>query len=102
MPDPNPYEPPQEAESLTPPQIVKRGLGFGVILLLTPLATFAAFFASCSVSVLIALRTANFPEPVLWTLIAVPPAIVFVAMAYWAVRARQRQLLARDQSSHEP
>src|SRR5262245_32469283 len=48
MTDPNPYEPPREPEPLTTGKVVKRGVGVGVILLLTPLAVLIAFGASCA------------------------------------------------------
>lgn len=50
MSEPNPYEPPRELEPLTTGKVVKRGIGFAIILLLTPVAACATFFASCLVA----------------------------------------------------
>lgn len=44
--DENPYRPPESRESLTATQLVKRGIGAGTILLLTPSAVLIAFRAS--------------------------------------------------------
>jgi hypothetical protein len=50
MSEPNPYEPPRELEPLTKRQLFKRGIGVGLILLLTPPATAIATMASCAAS----------------------------------------------------
>jgi hypothetical protein len=47
-PDLNPYESPREAEPLSTGQIVKRGIGVALVLLLTPPATVIAVFCCCS------------------------------------------------------
>ncbi len=99
MSEPNPYEPPREPEPLTTGKVVKRGLGFAVILALTPLAGFLTFFVTC----LVAISTMPiFPEPppesaiwwngVFYAVTLVPTGIAILVMLIWAIRARQRQM----------
>src|SRR4051812_47496107 len=44
----NPYESPREPEPLTTGQVVKRGIGLALVLLLTPPAMVIAVFCCCS------------------------------------------------------
>jgi hypothetical protein len=82
MSDPNPYEPPREPESLTIGQSVRRGIGVGAILLLTPPAMVIAVIACCSAerAVPVSIRTAvvfGGPPTVLTALMILAAAIAW-------------------------
>lgn len=77
--EPNPYESPGVVESSTRARIAKRVIGFGAILLLTPVATAIAIFAFCSAAEPLGFRSLNFAS-----------IVVFVGLIFWAVRARKR------------
>jgi hypothetical protein len=92
MSEPNPYDPPQSPQ---PRQIVKRGLGVGAILLLTPVAVGIAAAGSCAAVFPVVDATprgAYFLAFVLgWSVFLIPPALTLIAMLWWATR-RHRQL----------
>ena len=102
----NPYESPREPGTLTAGQIVKRGLGVGAILALTPVAVGIAFCASCAA--FNAYFDATFPgleetSPgdmrawiiSAWSVFLLPPAVTVVGMISWALRAyRRRRVLS--------
>src|SRR4029453_15749270 len=98
MPDPNPYEPPREPEALTTPQVVKRGIGVGVILLLTPVAVAIAFGASCAATYAF-LNTSLFGQNYGlvfifgWSIFLLPPFAVLVGMIWWASATYRRSVL---------
>jgi hypothetical protein len=87
--DQNPYESPRSDKPLAPADKIKRGIGVGVILLLTPIAVVIAILRSCTA----ANYAANIPGEVgagitLGYLVAfVPPIIVLIAMGLWALCA---------------
>jgi Na+-transporting NADH:ubiquinone oxidoreductase subunit NqrD len=92
--DPNPYEPPRHREPLTNAQVVKRGIGAGMILLFTPLAVLIAVGASCGAAIFVftSLPLDSKTEYLLgWSTMLVPPALVLFGMLWWAVRAQRRQ-----------
>jgi len=99
MTDVNPYEPPREPEPLTTGMVVKRGIGVGVIVLLTPLAVGIAGLASCGVVYAI-VDTPNMPTDWItafvfgWLVFLTPPVLALIGMIWWAVRASRRK--------HEP
>ena len=110
MADINPYEPPREPETLTTGKVVKRSIGVGVILILTPLAAFVTFFVSC----LVAISTTNpiiltpqppgTPQPseaVFWAMTLIPSSLATAAMLVWAIRIRRRRLIAQDQAQQK-
>jgi len=97
--DQNPYESPREPQ----PTIgkVKRGLGVGAILLLTPVAIAIAFFTSCTA--LSAYMNATFHGVEgstkgwvnawvfsAWVVFLLPPLATLTGMIWWAVRAYHR------------
>jgi Na+-transporting NADH:ubiquinone oxidoreductase subunit NqrD len=92
----NPYEPPRQPEPLTTEQKMKRGLGVGAILLLTPVAVGVAFGASCLTTIAVvdspALNNSGPNAPLVVGLLTffIPPALVLIAMIWWAVRAARR------------
>src|SRR5262245_31768774 len=107
MADVNPYEPPREPEPLTTGKVVKRTVGVVLILVLTLLAGFVTFFASC----VVAISTTNpiyIPEPppdappssdaVFWSMTLIPTGIVMIAMLVWAYRVRRRKLNEHDRT----
>jgi hypothetical protein len=92
MSDPNPYQPPQTPEPLTKGKVIKRAVGVGVVLLLTPIAVAIAFTLACT--------TASFAPALkhpLWHIILrfgylfVPPFLVLSAMLMWAARIHLQQ-----------
>jgi len=91
MSEPNPYEPPREPEPATRKQLVKRGLGVGVILLLTPVAIFATFFVTCAVAWPAMARVDEPEPPLFWTITLIPTALVAAGMLAWATRAFLRR-----------
>jgi len=94
--EPNPYEPPRQPEPLTTEQQVKRGLGVGAILLLTPVAVGIAFGGSCLTTMAVAespvLNNADMNTAITVAILVflTPPALVLVAMVWWAVHAARR------------
>lgn len=98
--DANPYESPQEAESLTSGQVAKRAMGVGAILLLTPPAMVIATGTSCGVSLflrppipLIPLITAGLPLGLLFGLMAWAASIDRQQRGFNRVQHRARILL---------
>jgi hypothetical protein len=92
MADVNPYEPPREVEPLTTGKLVKRGIGIVTILLLSPVAIFAAFFVSCAVAWTATGAHIDEPEPPLfWVITLIPTALVAVGMVIYAVRVLRRR-----------
>src|SRR5688500_20270672 len=79
----NPYQSPQADKPLKRAQIVKRGVGLGAILLLTPPAFFLAVFTSCAASFA--------GSPVLTVVfLAIPPAAL-AGMLWAADHVRERR-----------
>jgi hypothetical protein len=71
---------------------VKRGLGVGAILLLTPLAVLVAFGVSCAATMVIVesplVNNLNQAIVVGLAVFVGPPVVVLGGMIWWAVRAR--------------
>ncbi|HEY2413251.1 MAG TPA: hypothetical protein VGI40_13460 [Pirellulaceae bacterium] len=90
-PELNPYESPREPEPLTTGQIVKRGIGLGALLILTPLAVGIAALVSCGatgVFVTSVIKWNWVPAvflPLGWVIFLTPPALTFFFMLwlYW-------------------
>jgi hypothetical protein len=74
----NPYEPPQTPEPLKRAQIVKRGLGVALILLLTPPAMAVTVFASCTLG-----RMAPGQSRLLFVFVV--PIAVLTGLMVWAM-----------------
>jgi hypothetical protein len=92
MTDPNPYEPPRESELVTTAKVIKRGIGVGLILLLTPIAVLVAFGASCALTIAVVdspLFGQNYGLVFVvgWSIFLLPPMIVLAGMIWWAIRA---------------
>jgi hypothetical protein len=92
----NPYESPTTPEAMTTGKVVKRGLGVGAILLLTPVAVGIAFGGSCAATNLV-LAVLSDNQLGLSTVIGIglavfliPPAAVLVAMLGWAIRTHRK------------
>jgi hypothetical protein len=106
-PEPNPYESPREAEPLTAKLVVKRGLGVGAILLLTPIAVIIAFGTSCgAVNAFMNayVESPNFGRalvPIALAIFFLPPAITLVAMLCWASVTYRASVLPAKKK-HEP
>jgi hypothetical protein len=83
----NPYQPPREPDPLTKKPPLKRAIGVGTILLLTPLAVLIAGGASCAAAVAIVERFSDTAMGVGMIVCLTPPALALVAMIWWAVRA---------------
>ena len=94
MAESNPYQPPQITEQSRDEGVKRSRLSAGMILLLAPVATYVAFFVGCSAVFLLynaILRLdQSYRTAVASTLLIGPPATVFVAMLWWAVRSRGR------------
>jgi hypothetical protein len=87
MSEPNPYEPPQESEPLTPVKAFKRNIGVVAILALTPVAIFMTFFVSCAVAWTATNSQIDEPEPPLfWAITLIPTTLVAAGMLIWAIR----------------
>jgi hypothetical protein len=105
MSEPNPYEPPRESEQLTTGKVVKRGIGVGVILLLTPLAVLIAFGASCAAVNVFMDRFVEKPlfgnafVVVAFSIFLLPPAITLVGMIWWASATYRRSVLPARKKS---
>lgn len=90
---PNPYEPPRESKPTA--KSVKRGIGVGAILLLTPFAVLIAFGASCAATIAFVESPIGGHNFILVLLIclaifSIPPILVLIAMIWWAERVRKR------------
>jgi len=85
--EPNPYEPPQSDKPQTRGKLVKRRIGFGVILLLTPLAVGIAIACSCKAAYYVADMPFNSAILAGYAVAFIPPVVVLVAMLWWAVEA---------------
>ena len=87
MDDPNPYEPPKVTGPLRPAQLIKPGIGIGLILLLTPPAMAIAVLTSCTLLT----RFTPHVEGVEF-IAAVLPLVVLTGLMVWAsVLARPRK-----------
>jgi hypothetical protein len=94
---PNPYESPRESGPL---KIVKRGMGVGAVLLLTPPAVGIAFGISCAAVDSYANATLRDVESKTgaflawmigaWLIFLLPPGVTLAGMIWWAVRAHRR------------
>jgi len=97
----NPYQSPQRAEPLVSVPVAKRAIGLTVALILTPVATFIAFFATCTWNFYWDAQRLppNAPRPYieLWRL---PPLIVFGLISPWTLVLYLRQVRTRPSSSH--
>jgi hypothetical protein len=93
--EPNPYESPRSGEPLTKGTTIKRSIGAGAILLLTPIAVAIAFGASCAATYAV-LSTSFFGNNyglafiVGWSIFLIPPVAVLLGMIWLAIRARRR------------
>jgi len=103
MSEPNPYQPPQEPEPLTTRKGVKRGVGVVLIVALTPVAVFVAFFISCFAAIWSTepmlngrSRDAQASQTAFNVIMYVPPVVVGIGMLIWALFSRRRQLLSQD------
>ena len=91
----NPYESPREQKPLTAGTTIKRSIGVGLILILTPIAVAVAFGASCAATNTF-LNTNIFGQNYLlvfivaWALFLLPPAAVLTGMLWWAIRVRRQ------------
>lgn len=94
--EPNPYEPPREPEPLTTGKVLKRGLGVGTIILLTPLAVAITFGASCAATYAVldlpAINKAGLGTVIVagFAVFLTPPVAVLIAMISWAIRSHHR------------
>ena len=91
---PQPYESPREEKPLTTISVVKRSIGAGVILLLTPVAVLVAGGLSCAAAVDYvdsSLSGENWGDVMLvaWSIFLLPPVAVLIGMIWWAVRSRK-------------
>jgi len=87
----NPYEPPREPDPITKKLPVKRAIGLGTILILTPVAVLIAAGASCAAAFAIvdSTRPADVNSAITVGLIVFlgPPVLVLVGMIWWAITA---------------
>lgn len=91
MSEPNPYEPPREPEPVTSKKVAKRGTGVVVILLLTPVATLAAFFVTCTPMFYLTYPLGpGWPDVITLLVLFGPAAAVLIAMLVWACVALRR------------
>jgi len=106
----NPYESPQADKPVTTRQLIRRALGVGTILLVTPVAVGIAFGGSCAATnMFLALPWVNkmsLNELIGFGLAVflIPPVIVLVAMVGWAIwtyRRNKRRSERQTQSSQE-
>jgi uncharacterized RDD family membrane protein YckC len=99
MSQPNPYQPPQP-DPWSDLQRAARGVGCIVILLLTPVATFIAFFAGCLVSNMAFPVLKAIPEflaiAIVYALYFGAPAATLIGMCWWGIRAYRRQRSKAD------
>jgi len=82
MSEPNPYQPPQAPTPNRLKGALKPILGWGIILLLTPVATCVAFCAGCTIGW-------RHPSGIIGSLVITLPAATLVGMlglAIWAYR----------------
>ena len=90
----NPYESPKSEQPLKTGQIVKRGLGVLLILLLTPPAIGIATLIGCGATDLVfRFVYPNYPSLIFlcWTAFFAPPVIVFFTMILWAISLARTQ-----------
>jgi hypothetical protein len=99
MPDPNPYESPKREQPFKPAQIVKRGLGLGAILLLTPVAVAVAALISCGATSIFVGSTLSkdgsnygFVAVLGWIIFLVPPLLAFFGMLWLAGQGNETDL----------
>lgn len=83
--DPNPYEPPQTKSPDSTEHLIKRGIGVGFILLLTPPAVGIAIWTSCSIRHVIG------PDTAFWLAFVAPIVVLSALMACAAKLARRQQ-----------
>jgi hypothetical protein len=86
MSDPNPYESPHSEKPKV--SAATRWLGFGVLLVLAPIAAAITFFATCSATIALEAGAISLPSPADVLLLFGPPGLVFIALLYWAVKLR--------------
>ena len=93
MSERNPYQPPQSPEPLKVEQVVKRGVGLAVILMLTPMAVVITGGISCFGAAYYSVTVPSDTEPsmnIALAIFLVPPALVLLGMLSWAaMRAMQ-------------
>ena len=90
-PEPNPYESPRESEPLTKTQVVKRGIGLGALLILTPIAVGIAALVSCGATSVFVTSVIKWKWltpgflPLGWIIFLTPPVLTFILMLwlYW-------------------
>jgi hypothetical protein len=87
MSEPNPYEPPQTPVPLSTTKVVKRAIGFGVILLLTPIAVAVTFTVACSTATLLPqIKTSPWDAVLRYGYVLMLPFAALSAMVAWAAR----------------
>jgi hypothetical protein len=92
MPEINPYQPPQTPEPLTRAQAIKRGIGVGAVLLLTPLAVFISVAAGCTAQRFLPSLAHPLRSIILdYSVIGGIPLLTLVGMMIWAIVADQRR-----------
>lgn len=92
MSDLNPYQSPQTPETLTRTRVIKRGIGLGAVLLLTPLAVFISAAVGCTAHRFLPSLAHPLRSIILdYSVIGGIPFLTLVAMMLWAVVADQRR-----------
>jgi hypothetical protein len=87
MADPNPYQPPHMPDPLSTTKVVKRAIGFGVILLLTPIAVAVTIAIACSTTTLLPeIKTSPWDAVLRYGYVLMLPFAVLSAMVAWAAR----------------
>ena len=84
MTEPNPYDPPQSPVPLTRTQIVKRGLGVTLIILLTPPAMVVTVLGCCSVA-------SRMTDPSRGAVALLLPLVVLTGLMFWAMHLDRPQ-----------
>ena len=94
MADPNPYESPKSDQPPKSGRMVRRGIGVGMIALLTPVVLHVAVFLGtvAGLSLLNTVQAAGVarPDAVIVFVFLAPPIFALVAMIVWAVRVHVR------------
>jgi hypothetical protein len=100
--DENPYQSPRDPVAMTTSKVVKRGLGVGAILLLTPVAIAIASGGSCAAVIAYVGATLPGIEGSTnrwlinawivsgWSVFLLPPVATLAGMIWWAVQAHRR------------
>ena len=93
--DTNPYESPKMPTSPAPTRdiLARRSFAAMMILLFTPVAVAIAVGTTCSVvsdslilRMLVYFQDVNSVYVAAWSIVLIPPALVFIGMLCWAVR----------------